>query len=330
LIIGLIDYSIGYRISLLVFYILPVAFATIRVGPAFATFLAILAVVISKGGDLWAGMPYPGNSVLFWNGAVALSLFIIVICLLHLLCRHLMGLETTVEKRTRDLLDEMNERRRLQREVVELSEREQRRFGQELHDLVCQELTSIASDAHLLTRNLLAAEADEAEHAREMALKVDRALEKARCIAKGFFTAGFDSAGLVDSLRETARQIEKTGRILCVIRWQENLVIADEDTLTQLFRIAQEAIRNTVQHAAASRIEVRFECKANMFQLVIEDNGIGFSSSDRKGLGLKIMAYRAGLIGGDFKVEHRVNGGTRLVCQVPSEKLARPVPAACA
>jgi len=329
LIIGFIDYSIGYRISLLVFYILPVCFATLRVGPAFATVLAVLAILISKGGDLLAGMPYPGSSILLWNGALTLFLFTIVICILHLLSRHTTGLEIAVENRTRDLLDEMSERRRLEREVVELSEREQRRFGQELHDLVCQELAGIAIDTHLLTQNLLAVELGEAERSREIALKVDRALTKARSIARGFFTAGFDSAGLAEALRETARQTEETRHISCVIHWQENLVIADEDTVTQLFRIAQEAIRNAVQHAAASRIEVRCACKEKMFQLVIEDNGIGFSPSSRKGkgLGLSIMAYRAGLIGGEFKVEHPVGGGTRLVCLVPSGKLIGPVTA---
>ena len=322
-IIGYVDSSIDYRISLLIFYVLPVGYASIRVGPLFATIVAVIAVVFSVGADLLAGMPYPGLSVILWDGAVDLAVFASVIFLLQLLNRQMVGLEATVKARTRDLFDQMSERGRLEREITEFSEREHRRLGSELHDLVCQELASLAIDAHLLTRKLLGLKLGEAEEAREIALKADRTLTKARHVARGFVTAGFDSAGLAEALQETARQVEKSGRISCVIRWQENLVLADEDTVTQLFRIAQEALRNAVQHAGASRIEVRCECKENVLQLAVEDNGKGFSPPDRKGkgLGLNIMAYRAGLIGGELKVEHPATGGTRVVCLVPNEKL---------
>lgn len=324
-VIGYFDYISGYRVSLLVFYVLPVGYATIRVGPVFAAILATFVVVAAKGEDLLEGMPYPGLSIMLWNGAVALSLLLIVICLLRLLNRQMEGLEATVKERTQHLLDQMSERGRLEREITELSEREHRRLGHELHDSVCQELAGIAIDSHLLTRDLLGMGLGKAEQAREIALKVDRALTNARNVASGFVTAGFDSAGLVEALQETARQVEKGGRISCVVHWQKNLVLAGEDTLTQVFRISQEAIRNAVKHAAASRIEVRCECRENMFQLTVEDNGRGFSSSDRsrKGLGLNIMAYRAGLIGGEVKFEHPATGGTRLVCLVPSEKVSQ-------
>lgn len=321
-----VDSSIDYRISLLIFYILPVGYATIRVGPVFATILAITAVIFSKTADLLAGMPYPGLSIMMWNGAVDLLLFLIAICLLRLLNRQMEGLEATVRERTQHLLDQMSERGRLEREITELSEREHRRLGHELHDLICHELAGIAIDSHLLTRELFSMGFGKAEQARAIAVKVDRALTNSRNLAKGFVIAGFDSAGLVEALEETARQVEKGGRISCFIHWQKNLALAGEDTLTQVFRIAQEAIRNAVQHAAASRIEVRCECTEKVFRLTIEDNGRGFSSSERnrKGLGLSIMAYRASLLGGEVKFERPATGGTRVICEVPSEKQLEP------
>jgi signal transduction histidine kinase len=326
-IIGDIDYLTGYRISLLVFYILPVGFATIYVGPAFAILLAILSIAISICTDFWAGMPSSEIPVLACNVAIVLSVFVIVIGLLHALNRILLRLEASVEQRTQALLNEMSERGRLEREIIDLSEHEQRSLGQELHDVVCQELASVAIAAHMLARKLVAADHEETAHAREIAHMADHALETTRSLARGFFTAGFDGAGLAEALRETARHTEEKNRISCVVRWQENLTIADEDTVIHLFRIAQEAIQNAVKHAAPSQIKISLEGKDKMLQLIIEDNGSGLDLSNRKGkgLGLNIMAYRAGLIGGRFKTESPTGGGTRVVCLVPFEKLRSPV-----
>jgi signal transduction histidine kinase len=221
----------------------------------------------------------------------------------------------------------MRERGRLEREIIDLSEREQRRFGQELHDVVCQQLASMSIASHLLARKLLAAETGETEHAQKIAEMADHALETTRRVARGFFTAGFDSAGLAEALRETARYTEAKSRISCTVHWHENLTIAHEDTVIHLFRIAQEAIHNAVKHADASHIQVRLECKDNMICLVVEDDGRGLplSNGRGKGLGLRIMAYRAGLIGGEFKMESPAQGGTRIVCRIPAETPKRPL-----
>jgi signal transduction histidine kinase len=181
----------------------------------------------------------------------------------------------------------------------------------------------------MLERKLLASEHAETAHAREIAKMADHALETTRSVARGFFTAGFDSAGLAEALRETARLTEHNHRVSCEVRWQENLAIANQDIVIHLFRIAQEAIHNVIKHAAASRIEVSLKLEEKMLRLVIEDDGHGLASSKgrEKGLGLRIMAYRAGLIGGEFKLEQPAQGGTRIVCRVPVEKLKGPVPA---
>jgi signal transduction histidine kinase len=323
LIIGDVDYLTGYRISLLTYYILPIGFATIYVGAAFAASLAVLSIIISISTDFWAGMPISDAWIKGCNALIALSVYFIVIGLLHILKRITLRLEASVEEKSRDLIKEMSERGRLEREIIDLSERQQRRFGQELHDVVCQELTGVAIAAHMLVRKLLAAEHDETTHAQELAYMADHALETTRSVARGFFTAGFDGAGLAEALRETARRVESQSRMTCDVRWQENLTITNEDIVINLFRIAQEAIHNVVKHAGASRIAVSLKSEEKMLQLVIEDDGKGLPlSKDRgKGLGLRIMAYRAGLIGAEFKTEHPAHGGTRVVCLVPMDKL---------
>ena len=296
LIIGDFDYLTGYKISLLVFYVLPVGFATIFVGPEFGLLLAILSVTISIGTDFWAGMPYSEVATVFWNAGIALLVFCIVIGFLHLFNNILLRLKASIENRTQELLNEMKERGRLEREIIDLSEKEQRHFGRELHDVVCQELTSASIAAHLLARKLLASSNSEAEHARELAQLVDHSLATTRSVARGSFAAGLDGAGLAEALRETARYIEGKNKISCAIRWQGNLAINKAEAVVHLFRIAQEAMSNVVKHAGASHMEVSVSAKDETLRLMIEDNGRGLSPSNKRegGLGLSIMSIAPG------------------------------------
>jgi len=334
--IGLIDYVTGYQVSVMVFYAIPVGLAAIYVSPGYAILLGLAAVTVSRSTDILSGMPYPGHAVFFTNCAIPFAFFVILIAALYLLNQIRKGLESTVEQRNRALLQEMHERGRLERQVIELSEREHRRFGQELHELVTHELASIAIDAHLLTRNLLAAGDEEVGRAREIALKVDRALTKARNIARGYFTLGFDAAGFAEALREIANRTQKSTSISCLVHCADDLAIGNEDATIQLFRIAQEAVQNAARHADATRIITTFERRDDHFCLIIEDNGKGLTPSQgngtdakpprkEKGLGLSIMAYRAGLIGGKFLTERCPTGGTRVICTVPVAKLTRQI-----
>jgi signal transduction histidine kinase len=322
-IIGDIDYLTGYRITLLILYLLPVGFAAVYVGPIFAVVLAVLSVVISVCTDFWSGMPVSELNILALNASMVLAVFIIVIGVLHAMNRIFLRLEWSVEQKTQDLLKEMSERGRMEREIIDLSEREQRRFGQELHDVVCQDLASLTIAAHMLKRKLVSVDHAETALARELAHMADRALETTRSVARGFFTAGFDGAGLAEALREIGRRTEEQSNIQCVVRWQKDLTISDEDTVINLFRIAQEAIHNVVKHASASSIKVNVVRGETMLRLTIEDDGQGLPAKNGKdkGLGLRIMAYRAGLIGGEFKMEPGADGGTLVSCEVPVSKL---------
>jgi signal transduction histidine kinase len=334
--IGMVDYLTGYEISVMVFYAIPVGLAAIYVSAGYAVLLGLAAVALSRYTDFLSGMPYPGHAVFVSNLAIPFAFFVILVAALYLLNQIRKGLESTVEQRNRALLQEMHERGRLERQVIELSEREHRRFGQELHELVTHELASIAIDTHLLTRNLLDSGDEEVVRAREIALKVDRALTKARNIARGYFTLGFDAAGFAEALREIANRTQKATRISCLVHCADDLAIGNEDATIQLFRIAQEAVQNSARHAEATRIIITFERRDDHFWLIIEDNGKGLTPSQgygtdakpprkEKGLGLSIMAYRSGLIGGKFLIERAPSGGTRVICTVPAAKLTRQI-----
>jgi signal transduction histidine kinase len=325
LLIGWIDFLADSQVLLTFLYVLPIGYATVYAGRTYAILLAVLSVALWTGGDVLAGAPSPGLPIRIWNDAIVLSIFIIVIHLLDALHRTLVGLEATVNERTRELRREMEERRRLEHQTLDLSERERQAFGHELHDVVCQDLTSIAIAGHLLARRLEARASPETGHAREIASMVDQALTKARSVARGFFTAGFDVSGLAESLRETARNVQERTGVECEVVWPETLVIENEDVVMHFFRIAQEAVQNATKHAGATRIEVMLKREAGSVELTIEDNGKGMEllEKSRQGLGIRIMKYRASLIGGEIHLTRPASGGTRVACVIPEERIAR-------
>jgi signal transduction histidine kinase len=323
--IGFIDYWADYRVQFTVLYILPIGFATIYVARWYAITLALLSVAVITGGDILANAPSPGFAIRAWNDAIIFSLFLLVIFLLDALYKTLIGLESKVAERTQALRLEMDERHRLEREVLDLSERERQAFGHELHDVVCQDLTGITIASHLLVKKLEAREFTESRDAREVAGLVEHALDKARSLARGFFTSGFDVMSLAETLREIAQNVQERTGVRCVVFWQDNIAVAREEVIIHLFRIAQEAIQNAVRHGESSHVEVSLQLKDQAIQLAIEDDGKGMETADKstRGLGLRIMAYRASLIGGELKIERPATGGTRITCRVPVEKAAK-------
>jgi signal transduction histidine kinase len=322
--IGLVDCLADYRLLFTVLYVLPIGYATVKIGRRYAITLAILSVILWTGGDILEGAPSPGVVIRLWNDAIIFSLFIVVIYLLDALSCTLLGLEATVRERTQALREEMEERRRLQHETLDLSERERQAFGHELHDVVCQELTGIAIAGHMLAKKLEVQNSLGAPQAREIATLVDRVLTKARSVARGFFTAGFDVMGLAEALRENARNVEERTGIKCEVVWQENLVIFNEDVVMHFFRIAQEGIQNAVTHAEPTWVRVSLSHVGNTVRLAIEDNGKGFQNSGTptQGLGLRIMKYRASLIGGELEITKRPAGGAQVVCVIPFQMIS--------
>ncbi len=323
--VGTIDYLIGYRFSITVLYIFPIGFATLFVGRLFAAIAATLSVIIWIGGDLLAGLPNPGISVLIWNGGIIFSIFIVVIYLVDQQRRSVIELESIVEERTQALRREMQERERLEQEILDLSERERLHFGQELHDIVCQDLAGIAMAGHLLVKKLNVHGANEARQVLDLVRLVESALTKTRSVARGFFTAGFDLMSLTESLRELADNAQTRSKANCTLVFDDKLTLPDESAVIHIFRIAQEALQNAIKHSEATEISISLAKKGEDLELSVSDNGKGFllnNPAAKKGLGLRIMAYRTSLIGGKFSVESPTTGGTRIVSRLSNKAKA--------
>ena len=166
--VGFVDYVTGHEISVSVFYLLGVAMAVWFVSPGFGVFISGLSVFVSVTSDIASGAEFSSFLVPLWNAVVLLTFYLVVVWLLALLRSLYRHLEVQVRQRTRALTDEIMERERLERELLDISEREQRRIGQILHDSLCQHLTGTTLAAQVLEEKLAARQLPETAEAGQV------------------------------------------------------------------------------------------------------------------------------------------------------------------
>jgi two-component system, LuxR family, sensor kinase FixL len=214
------------------------------------------------------------------------------------------------------VLNNITAHKELERRVAEASDREQRRIGEDLHDGLCQQLVGAAFAARKLAARLSDLSLRETDDAAEIAELLGESIAQARDAARGLYLVQLEADGLISALEELAAQVRSRHGIVCQFVNETSVSIADETTVTSLFRIAQEAVNNALKHARASRITVTLAADDQQIVLDIEDNGRGLAPDFeiRGGMGLQIMNYRARMIGAAFSIGARSGGGTRVAC----------------
>jgi signal transduction histidine kinase len=142
---------------------------------------------------------------------------------------------------------------------------------------------------------------------------VQRAMTQTRDLARGLSPVRLEAEGLTDALRELAAGTRKVFGCDCRFRCDSPVLVPDHSVAIHLYRIAQEAVSNAIKHGQARRIEIGLTAKGRSATLAVEDNGKGISRKlpKCKGMGLRIMRYRAEVIGGVVMVEPAPRGGTR-------------------
>ena len=215
---------------------------------------------------------------------------------------------------------DITERRRLEHEVLRISEQERRRIGQDLHDGLGQMLTGIGLICQNLARQLSAKDSPHAEDLHEITDLIREADAMARNLARGLVQVELEGDGLKAALRTLCQNAERFFDVTCSLDISGELTLGDSGAASNLYRIAQEAISNAVKHGRASEIKVTVRRSGTMLELVIDDNGIGFPKtlSEDRGMGVDIMGYRARVIGGMLSIRAHPKGGTTVRCVVSS------------
>lgn len=211
---------------------------------------------------------------------------------------------------------DITQQRLLQREVLEIAAREQQRIGQDLHDGAGQELTGLAMLAAQLSEDLSALKLTQAAAAAKIVRGLEEALDHVRALAKGLVPVEVDAEGLMAALAELAARTDELGGVRCEFRCDEPVSIGDNQTATQLYRLAQEAVTNALKHARAHKIVIDLIAAENVVTLSVADDGQGFSESlaSTAGSGLRIMRYRAELMGAEFRLARNEPHGTVVAC----------------
>jgi PAS domain S-box-containing protein len=213
---------------------------------------------------------------------------------------------------------DVSERRRLEQEILHISELEQRRIGQDLHDGLCQHLAATELMSEILAQKLLKQSEANATRAFEITRHVRDAIGQTRLLARGLSPVVLESEGLMSALQELAANTEKMFRIICEFTCAAPVLFDDHTVATHLYRIAQEAVSNAIRHGKARRVRISLGPVGDRTVLSIRDDGTGLGKepAKHKGMGLRIMQYRAGMIGGTLSVQDEPGGGAMVSCSI--------------
>jgi signal transduction histidine kinase len=212
---------------------------------------------------------------------------------------------------------DVSARRWLERRLLTISDDEQQRIGADLHDGLGQQLTGLSCLAAALRDRLKAMLPAEADQAGMIAQLANEAVAQSRALARGLCPVQLENAGLVLALEEMAGQVRTLHGVECRFEVKGPAPQCDHLTALHLYRITQEAVHNAVRHGKARHIRISLVSRARQHRLRIADDGHGFAlpaHGRAPGGGLRLMGYRATVIGGSVDVDSKPGGGTRITC----------------
>jgi signal transduction histidine kinase len=313
--VGWLDHKTGPAISFALLYIPPVAMAAWfggrRIGliAAFASAAALTA-------DVPESAQFSTPLIYCWNATTRLLIFSLGALLVAALRQQRDQLHTVIEQQNARLELEMAERALAEREIIEAGAREQRRIAYDLHDDLGQHLVGIAFKAKLLGEKLQSTHPAQAQEASTIARLANDAARQTRLTAHKL-DADNGAIDLTTALPQLAAAVEENCRVRVSVNTSACSVPASAQLAVQLYRIAQEALRNAIEHGRADKVEIYLVSHQEHIVLTVCDNGRGFDPSVAgQGLGFRTMGSRAHSVGGSCEVESRARG-TTLICRVP-------------
>jgi two-component system, LuxR family, sensor kinase FixL len=211
--------------------------------------------------------------------------------------------------------------------TLESAEREWHTLGGDLHDGVCQLLSGIKFRVALLEQELRSKGIPEAREAGQIEALLSKSIQETRRVARGFLPAALDGRGLNSALRELAASVNDLYGTKCICRIDPGSRVADPVVATHFYRLAQEAVSNSVRHGRATRVSLRLSRRSGSVALTIRDNGRGLRAkpSGKLGLGLSLMNYRARMMGAVLEIRPGRSVGTVATCRLAiPQKPRRP------
>lgn len=235
-------------------------------------------------------------------------------------------LEIRVRERTKELADaletlqgEVRERIQLEHEVLEISEKERRRVGRDLHDSLGQLLTGISMLNKVVERKLAEMNLPQAQAAREVSDLLNQAIAQTRLLSRGLNPVEPKAEGLMTALQELADNCEKFSGMECTFSSNKPVFMENDYAARHLYHIAQEALNNAVRHSQASVVNIRLDEIDSELRLTVADDGVGLKKEvdGSRSMGMRTMRYRASIIDGRLEIGPQADGGTIVTCAIP-------------
>jgi PAS domain S-box-containing protein len=215
---------------------------------------------------------------------------------------------------------DMTERNRLQQEVLRVVEQEQARVGHDLHDGVGQTMTGIVSLLEALEADLQGDTRQQAQRIHEL---LRQSVSEVRRMSHGLSPTSVKYRGLVGALQLLAETVRTNFRTPCLCEVDASIVIQSNDIEAHLFRIAQEAVNNALRHGKPSKVKLSLQqVNQTECELRIEDDGAGLKKSKtglHNGIGVRVMDYRANLIGARLTIKAKPRRGVVVICRFPCD-----------
>jgi signal transduction histidine kinase len=318
LFIGCLDYITGRNVAMSAFYLIPLTLAAWQIGLRFALMIAVMSVAVWFAGNAVNGDSGFVNPVLTaWNCSVKLAEFVVMAIAVDRLRAVQRGLESRVRERTEAL-------ERAQHDLMQNSEREQRRIGQDLHDGLCQHLAGTAFICEALHQDLADKNLPEADSAQRVVELIKEGILLSRQTAKGLDPVEIGAEGLMEALDEFASTTGRLFEVSCRFECEYPAPVADSAIAGNLYRIAQEAVRNAINHGKARNVLIVLVAGEEGVELRVEDDGLGIANTvqSSRGMGMTIMPRRAAAIGASFEARPRREGGTIVRCLLPAARFA--------
>ena len=211
---------------------------------------------------------------------------------------------------------DITEQKRLEREIIRISEQERQVLGNDLHDGLGPHLVGIKFLTNLLQQKLKKKSIPEAADLNEINELITQAIDHTRTLVKGLCPVEVNSESLSYALEELAYTVKKVFKISCTFTCSPTNPVVDNSIVTHLYLLAREAVNNAVKHSKAQKITISLTGSKGDCILTIHDNGIGFQNllDNKKGLGINIMKYRARIMNGLLEINSHENGGTAVIC----------------
>lgn len=219
-------------------------------------------------------------------------------------------------------IEDVTEKKILEREILTIGERERQRIGQVLHDDLGPHLIGIEVMSELLKKKLAEAIIPSTHEVEKIRLLIEEAIRKTRRLSRGLCPVFLADLGLESLLQEMASNIQEVYGITCSFNYQESILVDDISVSTHIYYIVHEAVHNAIRHGHADRVDIGLMYDDNVVTIIIRDNGTGMSGKESsQGMGLKIMRFRAQMIGADLSIESNRDEGTMVTLSFRHEDL---------